>query len=148
MTIAASGQGRWGEELDFPSDCKASAYIPVLVVLDPTSNPKLTELQNKFVAEGGEAHIGEGAWAYLRSLAGQTMSRFLDEYVHAPLQAVLAAVPGTPEELPALLLKMEGNQFTASILGESLSVTRTPRPEEASAPDAMPEDADEEVPGL
>ena len=34
MTIAASGQGRWKEELDFPADCKASGYVPVLVVLD------------------------------------------------------------------------------------------------------------------
>jgi hypothetical protein len=148
VTIAASGQGRWKEELDFPSDCKASGYTPVLVVLDPTPNPKLTELQLKFITEGGEAHVGEIAWAYLRSLAGATMSCFLDKYVHLPLQAVLAEMPTTPEELPTLLLKMEQQQFTASLLGESLVVTRTPRPEEALGPDAMPEDADEEVPGL
>ncbi len=148
VTIAASGQGRWKEEMDFPSDCKASGYIPVLVVLDPTANPKLTELQAKFIAEGGEAHIGDGAWAYLRSLAGPTMSRFLDQYVHEPLQTVLAEAPANPEQLPELVLKMETDQFTASILGESLFVKRTPRAEEASEPDAIPEDADEEVPGL
>jgi len=148
VTIAASGQGRWKEELDFPSDCKASGYTPVLVVLDPTPNPKLTELQAKFLAEHGEAHIGDQAWAYLHSLAGPTMSRFLDEYVHAPLQAVLSEAPTSPEELPDLLLKMERDQFTASVSGESLVIRRTPRPEEASEPDAMPEDADEEVPGL
>jgi hypothetical protein len=148
VTIAASGQGRWKEELDFPSDCKASGYTPVLVVLDPTPNPKLTELEGKFIAEGGEAHIGDGAWTYLRALAGPTMSRFLDQYVHEPLRAVLAEVPAAPEELPELRLKMEREQFTASIQGESLVVRRTPRAEEASEPDAMPEDADEEVPGL
>lgn len=148
VTIAASGQGRWKEEMDFPSDCKASGYSPVLVVLDPTPNPKLTELQAKFVAEGGEVHIGDRAWSYLRSLAGPTMSRFLDQYVHAPLQAVLSEVPATPEELPELLLKMERDQFSASIRGESFVVRRTPRPEEASDPDAMPDDADEEVPGV
>ncbi len=148
VTIAASGQGRWKEELDFPSDCKASGYTPVLVVLDPTPNPKLTELQAKFLAEGGEPHIGDQAWAYLRSLAGPTMSRFLEHYVHTPLQAVLAEVPASPEELPDLLLKMEREKFTASISGESLVIRRTPRPEEASEPDVMPEDADEEVPGL
>ncbi len=148
VTIAASGQGRWKEELDFPSDCKASGYTPVLVVLDPTPNIKLTELQAKFVAEGGEAHVGDHAWTYLRSLAGSTMSRFLDQYVHTPLQAVLAEVPATPEELPELLLKMERTRFTASICGESFVVRRTPRPEEASEPDSMPDDADEEVPGL
>lgn len=148
VTIAASGQGRWREELEFPADCKASGYAPVLVVLDPTPNPKLAELQERFVAEGGEAFIGHDAWTYLRSLAGPTMSRFLDLYVQAPLQAVLGEMPATPEELPDLLLKMERGCFTATILGESLVVRRTPRPEEASEPDPMPEDADEEGPGL
>ncbi|HEY7157297.1 MAG TPA: hypothetical protein VH575_25310 [Gemmataceae bacterium] len=148
VTIAASGQGRWKEELDFPSDCKSSGYTPVLVVLDPTPNPKLTELQAKFLSEDGEAHIGEGAWAYLRSLAGPTMSRFLDLYVHTPLQAVLAEATAASEQLPALLLKMEREQFTASILGESLIVRRTPQPEGALESEAMPEDADEEVTGL
>jgi hypothetical protein len=148
VTIAASGQGRWREELDFPSDCKASGFTPILVVLDPTPNPKLTELQARFLTEGGEAHVGADAWTYLRSLAGPTMSRFLDRYVHEPLQDVLADVPATPEELSELLLKMEREQFTASIGGESLVVRRTPRQEEASEPDAMPEDADQEVPGL
>ena len=148
VTTAASGQGRWKEELDFPSDCKASGYTPVLVVLDPTPNSKLTELQGKFLAEGGETHVGDDAWAYLRSLAGPTMSRFMDRYVHTPLQGVLAEVPLTQEELPKLLLKMEREQFTVSICGESLVVQRTPRLEEASEPDAMPEHADEEVPGL
>jgi hypothetical protein len=148
VTIAASGQGRWKEELDFPSDCKASGYVPVLVVLDPTPNPKLRELHERFLAEGGETYPGDRAWKYLRSLAGPTMSRFLDQYVHAPLRAVLAEVPTDPEELPDLLLKMKREEFTASISGESFVIRRTPRPEEASEPDAMPEDADEEVPGL
>jgi len=44
MTIAASGQGRWGEELDYPIDCKQSGFVPVLLVLDSTPNAKLTEL--------------------------------------------------------------------------------------------------------
>jgi hypothetical protein len=148
VTIAASGQGRWKEELDYPSDCKASGYTPVLVVLDPTPNPKLAELRAAFLAAGGAAHIGETAWAYLRSLAGPTMSRFLGQYVHVPLAAVLAETPATAEELPQLVLKMEREEFTAIIAGESLVVRRTPRPEEASEPDVMPEDADEEVPGL
>ncbi len=38
VTIAASGQGRWGEELDFPVDCANSGYAPILLVLDPTRN--------------------------------------------------------------------------------------------------------------
>jgi hypothetical protein len=147
VTIAASGQGRWKEELDFPADCKGSGYVPVLVVLDPTPNQKLDELKAKFLAEGGEAHVGEKAWEYLHSLAGATMTRFLERYVHEPLQTVLDEAPGTPEELPDLLLKMEGGQFIAIIAGETLTVRRDPEADEVSEPDALPEDVDEELPG-
>jgi hypothetical protein len=148
VTIAASGQGRWKEELEFPADCKGSGYVPVLVVLDPTPNPKLDELTAKFLTAGGEAHVGDKAWEYLRSLAGVTMTRFLERYVHEPLDAVLAAAPPVPEELPDLLLKMKHDQFTATLGGETLSVRRDASPEEASDPDALPEDVDEEVPGV
>ena len=54
VTIAASGQGRWSEELEFPIDCRGSGYLPVLVVLDPTTNPKLTELTRAFKENDGE----------------------------------------------------------------------------------------------
>ncbi len=147
VTIAASGQGRWKEELEFPGDCKSSGYVPVLVVLDPTPNPKLDELRAQFMAESGEEYIGEKAWEYLRSLAGPTMARFLERYVHEPLQAVLEEAPATPDELPELRLKMEGGAFTAALLGETLTVRRASEPEEASDTDALPEDVDEEVPG-
>ena len=36
VTIAASGQGRFAEELSFPVECRASGLTPVLIVLDPT----------------------------------------------------------------------------------------------------------------
>ena len=44
VTIAASGQERWREELEFPQDCRNSGYVPVLLVLDSTPNPKLGKL--------------------------------------------------------------------------------------------------------
>ena len=147
VTIAASGQGRWKEELDFPGDCKASGYVPILVVLDPTPNDKLAELNVKFLDEGGQVHIGDDAWTYLHTLAGRTMTIFLEHYVHVPLQAVLAEIPSTPEKLPELLLKMERERFTASLQGETYSVRRAVQVEEGSAPDALPEDVDEEIPG-
>lgn len=147
VTIAASGQGRWREELEFPVDCKASGYIPVLVVLDPTPNAKLDELRAKFVAERGEVHIGDAAWQYLHSLAGKTMTKFLELYVHVPLQAVLSAMPPTAEEMPELNLIMQREKFTASLLGELLTVSRAAQPEEASEPDALPDDVDEGIPG-
>lgn len=147
VTIAASGQGRWKEELDFPTDCKASGYAPVLIVLDPTPNTKLEELQKKFETEGGEVHIGSDAWKHLRSLAGTTMSRFLDLYVHAPIQELLAKVPENKEALPDLLLKMSEGQFSMTISGETLRVKRQPKEEEASDEDALPDDVEDEFPG-
>ena len=44
--------------------------------------------------------------------------------MHEPLQAVLEETPATPEELPELRLKLEGGEFTAALLGETLTVRR------------------------
>ena len=46
----------------------------MLVVLDPTPNPKLEELKMKFLAEGGEVYIGPDAWDHFNRLAGATMA--------------------------------------------------------------------------
>ncbi len=146
VTIAASGQGRWGEELEFPADCKASGFNPVLVVLDPTQNPKLSELSKKFIDADGEVYIGSKAWEYLESLAGPTLSRFLEKYVHITIQSLLNEVP-PHEELPEMSLKMEKGVFTASIFGEILSISRTPRSPSNTDSDDMPEDVDDQIPG-
>jgi hypothetical protein len=148
VTSAALGQGRWKEELEFAGDCKGSGYVPVLVVLSPTPSPKLDELKAKFLAEGGEEHVGDKAWDYLHSQAGPTLTKFLERYVHEPLNAILAEAPTAPEALPDLLLKMSGDRFTATLAGETLTVGREARPEEAPEPDALPEDVDEELPGV
>jgi hypothetical protein len=37
----------------------------VLVVLDPTANVKLDELNQVFIAAGGESYIGQAAWDHL-----------------------------------------------------------------------------------
>ncbi|MBN8477749.1 MAG: hypothetical protein J0L91_02160 [Burkholderiales bacterium] len=90
VTIAASGQGRFREELDFATDCKTSGYRPVLLVLDPTPNPRLAELEASFRRSGGEAYIGDDAWNHLESEAGETMSRFIEHYVRKPIEQVSA----------------------------------------------------------
>ena len=122
VTIAASGQGRWGEELDFPVDCKVSGYKPVLIVLDPTTNPKLTELTNAFLRAGGEAYIGSEAWKHLEQASGTTMSLFLDKYVKAPLQDVLSSAP---TELPDVTFKMSDSVFFVSIGEELVEFSRS-----------------------
>lgn len=148
VTIAASGQGRWGEELEFPVDCQQSGFVPVLVVLDPTANPKLTELAQAFKENGGEVYIGAKAWEHLESTAGPTMGRFLKSYVHAPIAELLEELPPS-EQMPELILNMTDSLLTVSVDGEVFAGKRsTPKPLEVSEiEDEMPEDADENIGG-
>lgn len=128
VTTAASGQGRWQEELDFPRDCKANGFTPVLIVLDPTRNEKLDALERAFIAHGGEVHIAD-AWPYLNVLAGATMTIFLERYVHEPIRRLLASLPDTDTEetmvLPELMLRMSGGNVTINVGGETLLINRT-----------------------
>ena len=124
MTIAASGQGRWREELEFPQDCRYSGYAPVLVVLDPTPSQKLKELRTAFLSAGGEVYVGQEAWAHLEGLAGPTMARFLERYVQDPLKALLDQ---EPSELPDLLLAMGPERLTVRVGEEEFSIARAPQ---------------------
>lgn len=148
VTIAASGQGRWGEELDFPRDCRSSGFIPVLIVFDGTPNPKLEALCAAFEAEEGEVYVGEAAWRHLDGLAGPTMSRFLERYVHAPLEALLRAALG---QLPDLHLRAEGEQIRIRLGEEFFTIARSKRrmmEVENGEEEDLPLDVDDEVPGV
>lgn len=126
VTIAASGQGRFAEELDFPDDCQASGYVPILVVLDPTEADKLTTLRERFETAGGRAYVGTDAWVHLEEEAGDPMATFLDKYVRAPMQHVLAAEPEEKQALPELRLTMGPTAFEAEVGGNSLRINRAP----------------------
>lgn len=143
VTIAASGQGRWGEELEFPKDCQASGFTPVLVVLDPTANVKLDELHQAFIAAGGVSYIGQAAWDHLASVAGPTMARFLELYVHSPLQELLKEAP---QELPDLTLRMSNDRIIMEIGAEYVTIQRGRTEEVTAENDMLPEDVDEEGP--
>jgi hypothetical protein len=145
VTIAASGQGRWQEELEFPLDCRASGYTPVLIVLDPTQNPKLTELREAFSNANGESFVGHDAWRHLESMAGQTMATFISKYVHVPIQALLTVAP---ETLPDITFSMRNDQLVIGIAGEQLRVQRHPSEALAEGPDELPEDVSGDMPGL
>jgi hypothetical protein len=121
MTIAASGQGRWGEELDYPVDCKNSGYIPVLVVLDSTPNPKLVELERAFRVVGGEVYIGSAAWQHLDELAGDTISVFLENYVRIPLEDMLHCAPF---ELPDLNVSVVDGNIVISLGNDNFTIHR------------------------
>lgn len=117
VTQAASGQGRWREELDFPIDCQKSGYIPVLLVLDSTPNEKLDELVSAFEAAGGKSYIGNSAWQHLEEAAGTTMSLFIEKYVRMPISQILEAAP---VNLPEIKLKMDNDKFSV-IVGEEIN---------------------------
>lgn len=143
VTIAASGQGRWREELEFPADCRTSGLTPVLVVLDPTPNPKLSALARAFETERGQVHIGGAAWDHLEGVAGKTMGLFLEKYIRVPIEETLRA---TPTGLPTITFSMDDTCFTITTAGDTYSHPRRPAlSDEESTP--MPEDIEEESPG-
>lgn len=143
MTIAASGQGRWREELDYPVDCRTSGYVPVLVVLDSTPNPKLIELAKVFRDNGGEVHSGNEAWQHLDSLAGPTMARFLDKYVRDPIKQLIGE---SGDVLPELIAKMSDKDISITIDNEVLRIARQPS-DPVDEPDELPDDISDGIPG-
>lgn len=144
VTTAASGQGRWREELDFPHDCRESGFVPVLGVLDATPNPKLREIRKAFESENGEVYVGEAAWKHLDEMAGPTMAMFLQRYVRGPIRTLLEAAP---RSLPSLALRMGAEDISVGIGNESFKISRkTPAESDCNAP-PLPDDADEEAPG-
>ena len=88
VTIAASGQGRFGEELSFPAEAKAAGFTPVLLVLDPTPSSKLAELSQKFMENDGEFYNGEEAWRYMEKEAGEVISIFVKKYIKPVIKAI------------------------------------------------------------
>ncbi len=149
VTIAASGQGRWGEELEFPIDARKSGYQPVLIVFDPTENDKLAQLSAAFRAQKGEVFVGAKAWKHLDAAAGSTMAQFLERYVRTPSQALLREIPDVPGDLPDLTVRMDESRFSICLGDEEYSVPRETGEAVTDPPNAdeIPDDADEGVPG-
>lgn len=88
VTIAASGQGRFGEELSFAEESQAAGFIPVLLVLDPTPSNRLTELSNKYLTCGGAFYQGEEAWRHMEQEAGEVISVFIERYIKPSIQGI------------------------------------------------------------
>jgi hypothetical protein len=143
VTIAASGQGRWGEELSFPVEAAASGYKPILLVLDPTSNPKLLELTDAFVKAKGEVFLGDEAWGHLESAAGQVMGTFLDKYVKDPIADILQASAGN---LPDFTVRSRPGEIAFSIGDETLVIDRHESIALSTGNDEIPTDSGPAVP--
>lgn len=88
VTIAASGQGRWKEELSFPAECNRAGIKPVLLVLDPTPSHRLTDLEQAYIDNGGLAYVGDAAWEYMEQAAGDTMGIFVSKYIRPPIENI------------------------------------------------------------
>lgn len=111
VTIAASGQGRFAEELSFPRECTAAGIKPVLFVLDPTPSSRLSELENEYHACGGESFVGEAAWDRMEEIAGDLVSIFLEKYIKAPLLKISQSVS---LQLPTFTLSWDEDHFSIS----------------------------------
>lgn len=99
VTVAASGQGRFGEELSFPVECRAAGLKPVLIVLDPNRSNRLDALEQAFLDVDGEVYTGEDAWIHLDKKAGDVMSVFLELYIRPPLTNIAHFEPTYPAPL-------------------------------------------------
>lgn len=115
ITEAASGRGRFNDELQLPQDCMESGYIPILIVLDDTSDDdaraKSAKLAQAYIKAGGMAYCGDEAWDYIRSEAGPTMSIFIDKYVRQPLERV----SGDFSQIEAFSMEFDAEDINLSI---------------------------------
>ncbi len=111
VTIAASGQGRFGEELSFPVESEAAGYRPILLVLDPTPSDRLTELSLKFIECCGEFYQGEDAWRHMEEQAGSVISVFIEKYIKPAIKDI-ESVDVT--ELQSLSLSWNAEQIIIS----------------------------------
>lgn len=121
VTIAASGQGRFQEELDFAKDCSGSGFTPILLVLDPTPSARLDDLTATYASYGGTTYLGDGAWEHIAQRAGRVMGNFVEKYVRKPL----LEVDKSYRELQPIHLTASSNEIKVSIGAVSFVFLRT-----------------------
>lgn len=125
VTIAASGQGRFNEEMSFPYEAKKAGLTPILIVFDPTPSPLLDRLKNKYVEEGGRFAIGEDAWNYLYEKAGDEMGKYILKYIKPPISKMefeMKDIPGdiilTANESQILIENASGHKYNIPRINE------------------------------
>jgi len=121
VTVAASGQGRFAEELSFPKECRAAGIKPIILVLDSSPSIRLTELGAAFTENGGEVYIGENAWNYLNEHSGEIISIFIEKYIKVPL---LQIAESENHSLSNINLSWTTEAITISNEDESYNIQR------------------------
>ena len=111
VTIAASGQGRFKEEMSFPHEAKASGLTPILVVFDETESALLTKLKAQFKRYGGKCYIGQAAWDMLYDKAGKEMSLFIRKYIYPPVRAMGNFIDSNPK---SIRIENQGSEIVIS----------------------------------
>lgn len=125
VTPAASGQGRFKEELDFARDCYSSesGYTPILLVLDPTASTRLDDLVAEYSKYGGYAFVGNDAWKHIEEKAGRAMGKFVEKYVRTPLREIDRSYGS----LPPIQLVASESRIAVHIGTSSFSIARSGR---------------------
>lgn len=99
VTVAASGQGRFSEEMSFPYEAMKAGKIPILVVFDNTESSLLVKLKERYMECGGKCYIGNAAWNILKERAGREMGLFIDKYIYPPIKAMDSYLKSAPSPI-------------------------------------------------
>lgn len=99
VTIAASGQGRFSEEMSFPKEAQHAGLTPILVVFDGNESELLRKLKTQYVNCGGRYYIGKDAWNMLVDRAGEEMGVFINKYIYPPINAMDECLNSHPYDI-------------------------------------------------
>lgn len=122
VTIAASGQGRFNEEMRFPYEARKAGLTPILIVFDPTPSPLLDKLKTKYIEEGGHYAIGDAAWKMLTERAGNEMGKYILKYIKPPISKMECLWNDLPNEL--CLSAIDNKIIISDNEGNSYSIPR------------------------
>lgn len=123
VTIAASGQGRFAEEMSFPYEARRAGLTPILIVFDPTPSPLLDRLKAKYIEEGGSYAIGEDAWNLLTSRAGSEMGKYILKYIKPPISKMDEVDLSKPNEIH--LASIDNSIIISNGRGDDYTISRT-----------------------
>ncbi|RFU63684.1 restriction endonuclease [Peribacillus saganii] len=127
VTIAASGQGRFGEEMSFPKEANAAGIKPVLIVFDSTPSELLRKLKKQYEDNNGEVYLGQGAWNLLIKKAGPEMGQFIKKYLKPPLEAIATTEIKIPQNIS--LRATEEEIKIINDQGDEYFIKRSKKPE-------------------
>ena len=133
ITIAASGQGRFAEELSFPADCAASGFTPVLMVMDPTPNAKLTAITKAFKDADGQVYLGDEVWRHLADLSGVEIANFVKQYIKDPIEDIAVRERNLLDFGLSYRTGSDGDTITVTLGAHTWMIPR-PRRDAAVAP--------------